>query len=1646
MKKPYSANSIIFALCILSLSVSLPALAQDAEPNSATDYAGLIINELLPNPAGTDSGNEFIELYNKSTNTIDLSGLSIRDNAGRSTYTFAQGEILAANNYRVLYNSTDFTFALNNTFDEVTLFTSTGTIISSLSYESVSENMSWNAADTTYEQTPTPNAPNTPLLSEEGAQPEDEQENEPEEGSENTPDSTDQPGENESDEDTTQQEPSETQTDDETNSDQESPSENDDQTSTDEDTQESFPPIILNEIYANPYGSDNTGEFIELFNPTSADTILKDWQLKDASSSNGYTFGESVVIPSENFLTIFRSTSGIALNNSGDETVSLIAPSGSISSSMTYSGAQEGTSYAWENDVWTQTVTPTPNSTNSISQILQCTVPQEPTESENPQQSEENPSSDDGEAVPPTQDEQRDDASLPEIALSELFPNPSGSDTENEFIELYNPSDQSISLEGWALADASAGGRYTFLSDAIIEAQSYLVVKRSTFGFALNNTGIESVTLTKPGGTISSTVSYSGVPESSSYNFFGGSWETSNTVTPGQSNIRTQEAEVPSGNSAPEDEKEEVTPTPTGPFLKLELSEVYPNPATVSTDEFIEIYNPHDQEVSLFGYTLSDASISGSFTFGTEDSIPPRSYKTFDRNQTKIALNNTGTEIVTLTNPEGSIDATVTFVSITKGLSFALIDGVWKATSSVTPNAQNRFVITSSTTQSPTDSQDSSTEQAGDALPPIPTGPFLQIELSEVLPNPATGTNDEFIELYNPHDTEVNLFGYTLSDASKSGSFTFGPEDTIAPKSYLAIGRDTTKIALNNSGTEVVTLTNPEGALDATVTFISIAKGKSFALINGIWRATSTVTPDQANIFSDEQSTTSTESTTSTKISESDVAIPEGPFLTLNLNEILPNPAGSDTQAEYIEIYNPNDQSVDLQGWILRDGSVNGKYVIKDLTIESNGYGVIYRTDSGIALNNTGEESVTLLSPDEKVVSTFTYTGSDESISYNFDGVTWLTSTEQTPGTPNIFFDPNDSEEVENLAQSEIVDLIILDSYPQIFISEILPNPVDDESTNEFIELYNPTIKDITLRGWTLKDASKNGSFVFTDHVIRAGNYLSVFRDEFGFALNNTGTETLTLIAPNQIISDTLTYEKTTEGVSLGRQTFSKDQPFLPTKEPTPNQINSFTLASTTSDQAGTSTQYPTIFLSELFPSPQVGQQEFIEIYNPQNFSVNLSGWELRDGSKNGSYTFDDTWIIDPGEYLFIEREIYKFALNNSGGETVTLFDPSGTTSSTIRYDKVAKDISYGWTGDPTNSNWRFSPNKTPGSKNIFPEELFITDIDIDSPYKDTKTEFDVDYTGATDVKFRWDFGNGKKSTKENPTHTYDNSGTYSASVEIISDIESKIQNFEVEIEKYPKRKIRITKILPNPEGKDTGKETGNEYIVITNQDKKTVSLKGWSIATGKDEDSLSNHPLKKTIKLKAGESKQITKNHSAISLNNKGGTIELRSPDGKAVDTISYDYPQASSIPENLGYTKIEGVWSWDTPVGKQKALIDGLEQLEGLTLQEQEEIIAIALQNMQQNNQKDAEQNNQNWTQTTPTLDGSTSPATPQKSQTLWEIFKAKVRQIFRLDHKDHFSEKKSFTGPKYDISKTYTNQICQAKPPYERSVFFKTHCNSQ
>lgn len=115
------------------------------------------------------------------------------------------------------------------------------------------------------------------------------------------------------------------------------------------DLQIDFSDIKIDEFLPNPVGSDQEGEYIKLFNSSENDINLLNWSVDDMEGgSRPYKFTDNVFLKAGEYYNLSREDSGIALNNFDDE-VRLIAPNGEVIDFQEYGKTKEGEVYGPSN-------------------------------------------------------------------------------------------------------------------------------------------------------------------------------------------------------------------------------------------------------------------------------------------------------------------------------------------------------------------------------------------------------------------------------------------------------------------------------------------------------------------------------------------------------------------------------------------------------------------------------------------------------------------------------------------------------------------------------------------------------------------------------------------------------------------------------------------------------------------------------------------------------------------------------------------------------------------------------------------------------------------------------------------------------------------------------------------------------------------------------------------------------------------------------------------------------------------------------------------------------------------------------------------------------------------------------------------------
>jgi len=544
-------------------------------------------------------------------------------------------------------------------------------------------------------------------------------------------------------------------------------------------------------------------------------------------------------------------------------------------------------------------------------------------------------------------------------------------------------------------------------------------------------------------------------------------------------------------------------------------------------------------------------------------------------------------------------------------------------------------------------------------------------------------------------------------------------------------------------------------------------------------------------------------------------------------------------------------------------------------------------------------------------------------------------------------------------------------SYMGLIITEIMYNPAGSNTEHaKWVEFTNLSSNKITLSptgskttsGWKIKDlkiTDSSNHYLYTQEntptEIKPGDFLIVANNLINFSNDYPDFEnvpilksaiTLTTSGPsgnynltlfdNTFALDTIAYSKdwyensdgkgkSLEKIELSGNNEKENWQESCKTEGTPGE--ELEICETETDTAeessetgnsggetgntgmGTGEDFSSaaekVYLNEILPNPKGGSDdEYIEIASGESEPVDLFGWRIKDGSKSKGYQFKEHIVLNSGEYFAIYRPDSKIALNNSD-ESVNLYNSQGEVVSSAAFDKSPKNASFNFDGE----NWKWSKYLTPGKKNKFDSEPTVKINKPKRAYKDLYTEFS---TKAKDketknLKYVWDFGDGKKSYLAKTSHKYLAAGKYTVRLSVTDDSQTVEKKFTLNVKKYPRPNLEIVKIIPNPAGEDAEKE----IVEIKSNSSKKIDLAGWKIATGSG-DKMNNHPIGGEISLEPNGTKTITREICKFSLDNKAGKIQLAMPDGKVIDEVEY---QKEKTADDEAYVKIDDKWQWIAP-----------------------------------------------------------------------------------------------------------------------------------
>jgi len=311
-------------------------------------------------------------------------------------------------------------------------------------------------------------------------------------------------------------------------------------------------------------------------------------------------------------------------------------------------------------------------------------------------------------------------------------------------------------------------------------------------------------------------------------------------------------------------------------------------------------------------------------------------------------------------------------------------------------------------------------------------------------------------------------------------------------------------------------------------------------------------------------------------------------------------------------------------------------------------------------------------------------------------------------------------------------------SFAQVVINEFLPiNP----SGGDWIELYNNSDSQVDISGWKADDSTGNMKTFSSGTTVSSHGF---YHFEVAIRLNNDG-DTIYLKDQNDNLKDSKGYSSNPgENVSIGRTPDGVDN-WVTFSSSTPGSSNG-------SPPATSSPTYPSnISLSEFMPNPDE-ETEWVEIYNDNDNTADLSGWRIDDIEGGSSPQHFNAQI--PAKSFYV---VYlDSARLNNDGDSVRLIRPDDSEADKANYSSSQNGIAWAKDG----GQWSETSTPTPGQVNkITSTEAGEESTSNASPSPTTKSTSKSTPTSTQNIKtqettksYKTDTPNYDWEKQENPT------------------------------------------------------------------------------------------------------------------------------------------------------------------------------------------------------------------------------------------------------------------------------------------------------
>ncbi len=253
--------------------------------------------------------------------------------------------------------------------------------------------------------------------------------------------------------------------------------------------------------------------------------------------------------------------------------------------------------------------------------------------------------------------------------------------------------------------------------------------------------------------------------------------------------------------------------------------------------------------------------------------------------------------------------------------------------------------------------------------------------------------------------------------------------------------------------------------------------------------------------------------------------------------------------------------------------------------------------------------------------------------------------------------------------------LLLFLLFPSCVFADIRINEFLVDPSPQQVEIFNTGDSTVDISGWYIDDSDGSTYFKISDGTQLQPKACQVFSADFNF--NKTSADSVRLFDPSKnpteagaTIIDSYSYSSS-PGTNISYQRKPDGTGDWSSGEPTFGQNNetksSCVNAETTITPVPSPTSHEKISVSEAYVYPASGEGEWVELYNDNDFEVNLQNWFIDDGLGSGSSPKQFSLTIGAKRYAVYELSSSMF---NNDGDTVRLLDTNSNVKHEFSYDE----------------------------------------------------------------------------------------------------------------------------------------------------------------------------------------------------------------------------------------------------------------------------------------------------------------------------------------------------------------------------------------